>query len=124
GGRASVTLGYVVNGTVSVRVTVDHTAQVAEADEGNNARTASLTCADTPLPTLDRSGVRPLFGGGADASTAPPADQGAGADWEESWSQEPAAPAPLPPQSAGSLLDAPLPPPPQDLPPPPPREDR
>ena len=35
---------YVVHGSATVQATVDHTAQVAEVNEGNNARTETLSC--------------------------------------------------------------------------------
>ena len=113
GGTASVTLSYKVNGTVTVKATVDHTQQVAEADESNNARTATLTCGGAAA-SVDRSGVVPV---GETLQTP---------EWAPG--PEPAVSSPASAQGlaagGGRLLDAPLPPPPPDAPPPPEREDQ
>lgn len=121
GGTASVTLGYKVNGTVTVTATVDHTRQVAEADESNNARTATLTCGGAPA-TVDRSGVVPA-GEAVERAALQPLRAPASPSGTEPIGS---APAPLPGTASGggSLLDAPLPPPPPDAPPPPERDDR
>ncbi|HEX7045287.1 MAG TPA: S8 family serine peptidase [Burkholderiales bacterium] len=117
GGTASVTLSYKVNGTVTVKATVDHTRQVAEADESNNARTTTLTCG-APA-TIDRSNVVPAGGSLERAAAEPePAPEFAPA------ASDPVPAAPGIPSGGGSLLDAPLPPPPPDVPPPPEREDQ
>ncbi len=55
-GHAIYVSNYVVRGSATVRATVDHTTQVAETNEGNNARTETLTCRGAPdaggLPDL------------------------------------------------------------------------
>ncbi len=55
-GHATYVSNYVVRGSATVQATVDHTAQVAEVNEGNNARTETLTCRGAPdagsLPDL------------------------------------------------------------------------
>lgn len=55
-GHATYVSNYVVRGSATVQATVDHTAQVAEVNEGNNARTETLSCRGAPdadsLPDL------------------------------------------------------------------------
>lgn len=116
GGSATVTLNYVVDSTVEARATVDHTNEVEEADETNNALTRTLACGgDAPRAVLD--GAEPLFGGGGGEAAEETSGGGFAGDTAGG------APAQPVPSASGSLLDAPLPPPPQDLPPAPQRED-
>jgi hypothetical protein len=50
GGRAMFKSGYKVQGTQVIRATIDHTAQVAETNEGNNEKTERLTCREGGRP--------------------------------------------------------------------------
>lgn len=111
GGTAEYASGYSVTTSATVRATVDHTAQVAEVSEGNNAQAAKLVCAGVqtkkpPKPTTPR-----ISGTQEQAESIPyeyggdvPSDFGG------------YAPAPAPRAGGGSLLDRQLPPSPQDLP--------
>lgn len=118
GGVATVTLSHIVKGSISAKVSVDHTAQVAEADERNNVLTKTLTCG---APTVNRTGIEP-----AATAVQRSAPEPATSSDEADWGSEPdtSSAAPMVPASGGSLLESPLPPPPQDAPAPPPREDR
>ena len=50
GGRAVFKSNYRVQGTKTIKATIDHTAQVAESNEGNNMKTESLTCRGSGQP--------------------------------------------------------------------------
>lgn len=113
GGTAEYTSGYSVTTSATVRATVDHTAQVAEVSEGNNAQAAKLVCAGVqtkkpPKPTTPR-----ISGTQEQAESIPYED---GGDVPSDFGGYAPAPAPAPRAGGGSLLDKQLPPSPQDLP--------
>ncbi len=114
GGGATYVSSYVVTGSVSVQATVDHTAQVSEANEANNTAASTLRCA-TPSTT---SGVPAPTVGAASGSAVSIDGESGGAS--STGGPQVTAPARGP---GGGLLQGQLPPPPQDLPPPPPKDD-
>ncbi|MCR4345583.1 MAG: S8 family serine peptidase [Sulfuricaulis sp.] len=122
GGSAAYVSSYVVQGSVSVQATVDHTAQVAETNEGNNGATATLTCGSVPLVQIPTGAIKAFASpGSATGGETPPEPEYSG---EESYYYDDSGTSqgPMPPSGGGSLLGAALPPPPQNLPPVPPKE--
>lgn len=119
GGTAIYVADYSVAASATVRATVDHTAQVAEANERNNAQTAKLTCLAAERTKKPR---RPPTAQVSDrqeqtvpniAESIPYED---GGDIPVDSGMYAPAPAPTPRGGGGSLLDRQLPPSPQDLP--------
>jgi subtilisin family serine protease len=134
GGSTTVTLNYTVSSTATLRATIDHTAQVAEVDEGNNALTATLACGAgaSALPTVvlpERPPISPritLDGSKAAAPEAPIPEATVSSPTPEPAppsDASPSSPTMPVPSSGGSLLQIGLPPPPANLPPPSPRDD-
>jgi hypothetical protein len=127
GGSATYVSSYVVKGSTSVQATVDHTAQVAESNEGNNNAAATLNCGVLTIApgALKLPGVATPGAATSGPTTAPDAGESSGTYAEPPPAATPSpAMQPLPVAPGGSLLQGQLPPPPQDLPPPPPKEDK
>lgn len=119
GGGATYVSSYVVQGSVSVQATVDHTAQVAETNEGNNSATTTLTCGLASMKIPASAIKLPGPSGTEEAPTEESAPEG---EYNYNYQDTGQPQGPMPPSGGGSLLGAALPPPPQNLPPVPPKE--
>ncbi|HHI93535.1 MAG TPA: hypothetical protein ENK04_08495, partial [Gammaproteobacteria bacterium] len=100
GGRVAYDSELTLTGEERVTLAIDAKGRLREADEDNNRRTATLRC----VTENNRAG------GPAPAARSEPADEALPDAADE--------PPPVPlPFAGGSVLDAPLPPPPERLPP-------
>jgi hypothetical protein len=127
GGTAEYASSYQVKTSATVQAAVDHTQQVAETNETNNALTQKLSCLSIKpgtavLAPLGGLKVNPGAGTGGDAPPVTGGEEGSAYPTDAG-----GAPAPMLPMPAGGGAMAPqgaLPPPPQDVPPAPVKESK